>query len=205
MIYSISNSWKYISISIGLIITVCVINTRSTIDTDINLYNFCHQNNFSHKEHKTHELTESGQVSHIKARTGDSMIHDYVWDGVPVKGAFYMVVQNSDLHNARATIRSLEDRFNSRLNTSYPWILLNSQPFTRKFKKYARLAANDPTKVFFGQIDLNAWSLPYWIDNNRVETAMKQMLHYQVENSDSLYYHQLQRYTTIQKEIYKLD
>ncbi|KAI8637887.1 nucleotide-diphospho-sugar transferase [Parasitella parasitica] len=114
-----------------------------------------------------------------------------VWNGLPVKGAFYMIVKNEELQLARSSMRSVEDRFNSH-NISYPWIFLNSQRFTADFKKYIRKVASG--KVYFGQIDLEAWTYPEWIDAKRTENAIRRMIYLGVKKSHSLYQRQEMRY-----------
>jgi alpha 1,2-mannosyltransferase len=122
------------------------------------------------------------------------MINDRIWKGLKVKGAIYMLIQENDLNSARATIRSIEDRFHSNLNTSYPYIILSSQLMKPDFKMYLRKAAKNPEKVFFGQIDLEAWSYPYWVDSNRAENAYQRMKLYSIKGGSSPYYHHAQRY-----------
>lgn len=190
--YSISKHWKYISISIGLVTFLILLNNQNpTVEIDMNVLrnNMCLSSSSSSPPPPTEEKEMTNS-----SNSGDTVIEESVWDSLPVKGAIYMVVQNAELHAVRATIRSLEDRFNSNLNSSYPWILLNSQVFTDEFKYYVRKAAHDPTRIYFGQIDLEAWGLPYWIDSNRAENAMQRLDRYQVEKAHSHYFHQLQRY-----------
>lgn len=141
------------------------------------------------------DMTESARASHLykDAVQPDLFMDDDVWDGLPVKGAFYMIVKNEELQVARSAIRSMEDRFNAHRNVSYPWVLLNSQHFTHDFKKYIRKVASG--KVYFGQIDLEAFTYPEWIDIKRTENAIRRMIYLRVKKSYSLYERQEMRYT----------
>ncbi|KAG2190165.1 hypothetical protein INT46_002797 [Mucor plumbeus] len=138
-------------------------------------------------------FTERDRTSHLykDAVQPDLFMDENVWDGLPVKGAFYMIVKNEELQLARSSMRSIEDRFNSH-NASYPWVLLNSQHFTSDFKKYTSRVASG--KVYFGQIDLEAWTYPEWIDTQRTENAIRRMIYLGIQKSHSLHQRQLMRY-----------
>lgn len=131
---------------------------------------------------------------HKDMMRGDLYTRPDTWDGLTVKGAFYMIVSNEELPLARAAVKSIEERFNSKLNVSYPWIFLNNQPFTPDFKKYVKKAVSNQNQVYFGQIDLEAWTYPSWIDIERAEMALKHMIQIGVRNSHSLYKRQKMRY-----------
>jgi hypothetical protein len=49
---------------------------------------------------------------------------------------FVFLCRNSDLEGVVSSIVQIEDRFNKR--HGYPWVLLNEEPFTDNFKKFAR-------------------------------------------------------------------
>ncbi|KAI9281476.1 nucleotide-diphospho-sugar transferase [Sporodiniella umbellata] len=100
----------------------------------------------------------------------DTKLRDDVWNYTLVKGAFYMMTRNEDLFKAKATVKSIEERFNGRLNVSYPWIFLNNQKFSPEFKKYMKRVVSDPDRVYFGQVDLDSWNYPSWIDSVRSQT-----------------------------------
>lgn len=44
-----------------------------------------------------------------------------------------LLARNSDLGGVIESMRSMEDRFNSKFG--YPWVLLNEEPFTEEFKR----------------------------------------------------------------------
>jgi hypothetical protein len=122
----------------------------------------------------------------IQLKQRDSRLRKDVWDGVPVKGAFYMLVQQHDMHNVQATMRSMEERLNSHLNTSYPWIFLSSQRLSPEFKQNVRRVASDPRQVYFGMIDLDVWTYPKWIDSDRTEAVMRIAVEKDVKDAHSL-------------------
>lgn len=119
----------------------------------------------------------------------DTSIPVSTWQRLPVRGAFYMVVRNQNLQEARSAIRSIEDRFNK--GARYPWVLLNNQDFTHHFRKYITKATSAP--VFFGKIDLESWDYPSWIDVSVAEENMLNMWGGNVYKGNSLSYRQLLR------------
>ncbi|CAO0800144.1 unnamed protein product [Mucor circinelloides] len=120
----------------------------------------------------------------------DDTIPDQVWDDLPVKGAYYMVVRNENLGDARSVIKSMEDHMTN--GTRYPWVFLNNQAFTADFKRFVKKVTNAP--VFFGKIDLQVWEYPHWIDIPRAEYLMLQQEMRGAHRGASLSYHQLLRY-----------
>lgn len=88
-----------------------------------------------------------------------------------VKGAFVVLVRNSELYALRSSMRYLEDRFNHRYN--YPWVFLNDEPFTEEFKRLTR--AMTQGKVHYGLVPKEHWGYPEWIDQNIAAEARKIM------------------------------
>ncbi|KAG1151224.1 hypothetical protein G6F37_008838 [Rhizopus arrhizus] len=144
--------------------------TRHTTANDIEnlIQKICAKPNNTIIEDK--KLPESLKAKHlsIDEMKCDTELREDVWDHVQVKGAFYMMTRNEDLPKAKATIKSIEDRFNGRLG--YPWIFLNNQKFSPEFKKYIKKTVSNPDQVYFGQVDLEAWNYPPWIDSVRSQT-----------------------------------
>lgn len=77
-----------------------------------------------------------------------------------VKAGFISLVRNSELVQMKSSMRLLESRFNRKFN--YPWIFLNDDPFTEKFKSEMRQMTN--AEVHFGQVEEKDWTYPAWID-----------------------------------------
>ncbi|CAO3651800.1 unnamed protein product [Mucor hiemalis] len=155
-----------------------------------------------HQHPNDKALIESEQVNHIYGKYdefkssagGQKSIDNEIWEGLPVKGAFYMLVQEVDLAGAKETIRNLQDMFTSNRNTSYPFVILSTQLIKPEFKKYVRKATSSPERIFFGQIDLEAWSYPYWIDSTRSENAMQRLRRFGLGGAISSHYNKAQRY-----------
>lgn len=120
----------------------------------------------------------------------DESIPSSVWDKLPVKGAYYMIVRNEKLGEARSVIKSMENHMVN--GTQYPIVILNNQYFTEDFKKYVRKVATAP--VFFGKIDAEAWEYPHWINVPLAEQLIKNQEINNVYRGGSLSYHQLLRY-----------
>ncbi|KAK9483823.1 nucleotide-diphospho-sugar transferase [Lipomyces starkeyi] len=87
------------------------------------------------------------------------------------KATFMMLVRNSEVHDARSSIRYVEDRFNK--NFHYPWLFINDEPFSSEFVKMTRsLVSGNAT---YGVVPKEAWSMPNWIDRQKAEECMKTM------------------------------
>lgn len=55
------------------------------------------------------------------------------YTGAREKATFVTLVRNRDLYSLAESIKSVEDRFNSKFN--YDWVFLNDEEFTEEFKK----------------------------------------------------------------------
>ncbi|KAI8370720.1 nucleotide-diphospho-sugar transferase [Radiomyces spectabilis] len=146
------------------------------------------------EQEKHDEISEWNRSPYL--RTSNTLVNETlnetVWQGLPVKGAFYMMVFNQKLQEARETVRSIEDRFNHKMG--YPWIFLNNQYFTPEFRKYIKKLTNAP--VFFGKIDSDVYGYPNWIDIDRAErlTNVVSVEFEDVYKLRHLSYHQMLRY-----------
>ncbi|KAK9321214.1 nucleotide-diphospho-sugar transferase [Lipomyces orientalis] len=94
-------------------------------------------------------------------------------DGQPQleKATFIMLVRNSEVHDARSSIRYVEDRFNK--NFHYPWLFLNDRPFSQEFIRMTRVLVSG--NATYGQIPKEAWSMPDWVDRQKARECMKDM------------------------------
>ncbi|KAK9432730.1 nucleotide-diphospho-sugar transferase [Lipomyces doorenjongii] len=87
------------------------------------------------------------------------------------RATFVMLVRNSELHDARSSIRYVEDRFNK--NFHYPWLFLNDKPFSPEFIHMTRsLVSGNAT---YGRIPKDAWSMPDWVDRQKARECMRAM------------------------------
>ncbi|KAJ1731034.1 hypothetical protein LPJ72_004155 [Coemansia sp. Benny D160-2] len=89
----------------------------------------------------------------------------------PVRAAFVVLARNSELHDLRATVRQLEDQFNT--NHHYPYVFLNNEPFTEEFKQAMEWATTGD--CHFGLIPYEHWSMPPWVDRVRARRARAAM------------------------------
>lgn len=137
------------------------------------------------------KAVEHGRPNHLSPDVlPDLTIPQEVWDQLPVKGAYYMIVRNEKLNDAKAVIDSMEAHMKN--GTRYPWIILNNQHFTLSFRKYIQRVTKAP--VFFGKIDLEAWEYPYWVDVARAEEVISDQEYGDDHRTAKLSYHQLLRY-----------
>ena len=81
-------------------------------------------------------------------------------------------------------MRQIEDRFNREFH--YPWVFLNDEPFTQEFRLLtAGMASGD---VEYGLIGKNEWQTPPWIDTEKAQRAMDQMVKQEVIYGESFSY-----------------
>ncbi|KAI7885378.1 nucleotide-diphospho-sugar transferase [Lichtheimia hyalospora FSU 10163] len=120
----------------------------------------------------------------------DTVIDNSTWKDLPVKGAFYMVIESGDLQHIRNAIRSVEDRFNHRFR--YPWILLSNQYLTASFRKYVTKLTDTP--IFFGKIDAELWDYPSWVSGIRAEEYMNIFSSSNIKHATSFLFRQRSRY-----------
>ncbi|KAK9449053.1 putative alpha-1,2-mannosyltransferase [Limtongia smithiae] len=92
-------------------------------------------------------------------------------DIVNEKAALVMLVRNSEVHEARTAIRSVEDRFNKRFH--YPWIFLNDRPFSSEFIRMTKNLVSG--NVSYGRVPPQHWSMPSWIDRQKARECMRIM------------------------------
>ncbi|CCE63649.1 hypothetical protein TPHA_0F01650 [Tetrapisispora phaffii CBS 4417] len=112
-----------------------------------------------------------------KARTKYDDKYKYVKYSIPeykgekVRATFVTLARNKDLNGLRETIKSFEDRFNSKFQ--YDWIFLNDSEFNDDFK--VTMTALISGEVKFGIIPKEHWSFPSWIDQDRAADTRKEM------------------------------
>jgi alpha 1,2-mannosyltransferase len=82
-------------------------------------------------------------------------------------------------------MRQIEDRFNHQFH--YPWVFLNDEPFTQEFRILTAGMASG--EVEYGLIDnKKEWSTPAWIDTERAQEAMEEMVRKDVIYGGSVSY-----------------
>jgi len=105
---------------------------------------------------------------------------------------FVILCRNSDLDGTVRSIREMEDRFNRRY--SYPYVLLNEEPFTDDFKK--RISVLTPAKVEFGLIPREHWYQPDWIDEEKATESRNKLVADNVIYGGSISYRNMCRFNS---------
>ncbi|OZJ01412.1 hypothetical protein BZG36_05611 [Bifiguratus adelaidae] len=108
----------------------------------------------------------------------------------PVKAAFVILTRNSELHQVRASIRQMEDRFNHRFH--YPYVFLNDEHFTDEFKELTTSLASGET--FYGKVPPSMWSYPTWINVTKADEDRAQLEKSGVPYGGSLSYRHMCRF-----------
>merc|ERR1712000_774802 len=85
--------------------------------------------------------------------------------GERVNATFITLARNSDIWEIARSIRQVEDRFNRNYN--YDWVFLNDKPFDDTFKKVTTSLVSG--KTHYGEIPVEHWSFPSWIDQKKAE------------------------------------
>lgn len=96
-------------------------------------------------------------------------------------GCFLILCRNNELYAVLETLQNVQDRFNSKYN--YPYVFLNDEPFDAKFI-YSVKSFLNTSQVFFGQVPLQHWSYPEFINQSLVLENMNRHL-YVYANSHS--------------------
>lgn len=73
-----------------------------------------------------------------------------------INAAFITLARNSDLNNLAPTIRSVEDRFNSKFH--YDWVFINNDEFSPEFKKQILNLCSG--NVTFERVPEEYWTYP---------------------------------------------
>jgi len=104
-----------------------------------------------------------------------------------------MLARNGDLPGIVKSMKQMEDRFNNKFQ--YPYVFLNEEPFTDKFKQYApcnmkrlfdlthicrRTSELTNSKTQYGLIPHDNWYQPDWIDEKKATEARDDMVKNQV-------------------------
>lgn len=111
---------------------------------------------------------------------------------------FVMLARNSDVDGAVSAIRSLEEQFNRRRPSPYPWVFLNEVPFDDEFKQ--KVSAVASSEVQFGLIKAEEWYQPDWIDEKLVEKGKEWLKNlpepWPIPYADSTPYRNMCRYNS---------
>jgi alpha 1,2-mannosyltransferase len=103
---------------------------------------------------------------------------------------FVILVRNEEMWSMMSAIQRLEARFNKKYG--YPYVFLNNVPFTDSFKDSIRRVVS--TKVEFGLVPKEHWSIPEWIDVDRAHRAWDDMYWNNVLHGESESYRHMCRF-----------
>ncbi|KAM0745818.1 glycosyl transferase [Meredithblackwellia eburnea MCA 4105] len=105
---------------------------------------------------------------------------------------FVILARNSDIWDLLASIRGMQDRFNSKYN--YPYVFLNEEPFSEEFKIHTSAIAAGST-CSYGLIPRQEFlDVPAWIDMDRANAGMAEMSKKPIPYGWSLPYRKMCRY-----------
>ncbi|KIW21537.1 hypothetical protein PV08_02117 [Exophiala spinifera] len=110
--------------------------------------------------------------------------------GERVNATFVTLARNSDIWEIARSIRQVEDRFNRNYN--YDWVFLNDKPFDDTFKKVTTSLVSG--KTHYGEIPVEHWSFPSWIDQKKAEAVREDMRRRKIIYGDSVSYRHMCRF-----------
>lgn len=175
---------KWVPSIIGLICIVASILSGLDVIECLNrsktgIVNVLEQNNFT-SSIKWPRFTSQMLDESITNENWERTIQDYTYrpdsplldknrTQIGVENAtLFMLVRNSELHEALQSMREIEDRFNRHYR--YPWTFLNDKVFTDDFKRLTTGMASG--KVEYGLIPKEHWSLPSHIDEVKFQECL---------------------------------
>lgn len=101
---------------------------------------------------------------------------------------FVTLARNQELYDLAESIKLVEDRFNHKYH--YDWVFFNDEPFTDEFKELTTNLVSGKTS--YATIKKEHWSLPDWIDNEKLEESRKLKVNY----GDSVPYRHMCRFNS---------
>lgn len=113
-------------------------------------------------------------------------------DGIREKGVYVTLARNEDLYSLTRTIQTVEDRHNNRYH--YDWVFLNDVPFTDEFIRVTSALASGTTK--YGLIPKEHWSVPDWIDKDKLTSALAEMTERKIIYGGSTTYRHMCRFNS---------
>ncbi|KAM0678110.1 hypothetical protein BDAP_001369 [Binucleata daphniae] len=101
-----------------------------------------------------------------------------------------ILCRNSDVDGICNSIKELEDVFNK--NYGYPYVFLNNEEFTKEFKD--KIATVTKSKVNYGKLTKEQWGPPSWIDLEKTQKSMDEMVKKDIIYGGSLNYRNMCRF-----------
>ncbi|CCE63648.1 hypothetical protein TPHA_0F01640 [Tetrapisispora phaffii CBS 4417] len=123
------------------------------------------------------------QYSYVKYKVPE-------YTGKKARATFVTLARNNDKNGLLSTVKSVEDRFNSKYQ--YDWVFLNDVEFNDDFKKTMTALISGTVK--FGVIPKEHWSFPSWIDQDRAAETRKKMKEEKIIYGDSIPYRHMCRF-----------
>ncbi|KAM3520533.1 hypothetical protein NHJ13051_006793 [Beauveria bassiana] len=110
--------------------------------------------------------------------------------GPRANATFVTLARNADVWDIARSIRQVEDRFNRRFN--YDWVFLNDKPFDDNFRNITSALVSGT--AHFGQIPVEHWSVPDWIDEEKAKKVREDMKERKIIYGDSISYRHMCRF-----------
>ncbi|KAM3552050.1 hypothetical protein ARSEF4850_007571 [Beauveria asiatica] len=110
--------------------------------------------------------------------------------GPRANATFVTLARNADVWDIARSIRQVEDRFNRRFN--YDWVFLNDKPFDDNFRNITSALVSGT--AHFGQIPIEHWSVPDWIDEEKAKKVREDMKERKIIYGDSISYRHMCRF-----------
>ena len=112
------------------------------------------------------------------------------YTGPKERATFVTLARNRDLYSLIESIKSVEDRFNSKFQ--YDWVFLNDEEFTDEFKNVTTAMISGTTK--YGLVPKEHWSFPSWIDQDKAAKVRAEMREKKIIYGDSVSYRHMCRF-----------
>jgi mannosyltransferase/alpha 1,2-mannosyltransferase len=106
--------------------------------------------------------------------------------------AILLLARDGDLEALLPTLANFESKFNARFR--YPYIFLNEDSLSQKFQQGIRDALPKGAVVEFGTIPKEHWSIPDWLDKEKVREGFQRMKEENIQYADRESYHHMCRY-----------
>ncbi|TQW00468.1 hypothetical protein V2A60_001548 [Cordyceps javanica] len=128
--------------------------------------------------------------SNAPASNAPASMHSGVDPGPRANATFVTLARNADVWDIARSIRQVEDRFNRRFN--YDWVFLNNKPFDDNFRNITSALVSGT--AHFGQIPIEHWSVPEWIDEDKAKKVREDMKERKIIYGDSTSYRHMCRF-----------
>jgi alpha 1,2-mannosyltransferase len=108
-----------------------------------------------------------------------------------INACLFVLIRNKELKSWTRTMKQFEKNFNSKYN--YPYIFMNDVEFSDHFKK--TVSSLTQSKVEFGLISKEHWSIPKWIDQDDLKRKLQSSLGHMFRGTMMSYHHMCRYYS----------